>query len=197
MSQKVNKKDIEKTQPATKHAGGRPSSYRPEYPQALLKFFDRKPYENQVVESIHTKGGDTIEKYKEIPCDIPLYAGFAAKIGVHRETLNQWCKDHEEFSDAYKKAKELQENILVVNAMRGNYEQPFSIFTSKNIMEWRDRHEVLEMKFVYTFVSQVTGVLNKMLPDKCPHCKKGLTLREETIKTLEQISQDLDAPKAA
>jgi hypothetical protein len=174
-------------------AGGRPSKYRPEFVSLLIEFFDREPYEDKVVETIRTKGGDLIEKRKEVPCDIPLFSTFAVKkVGVSHDTILEWCKVHPEFSEAYKKAKNLQESILVINAMRGNYEQPFSIFTSKNIMEWRDRHEILEIKFVYEFVGKVTSVINKMLPEKCPHCRKELSLRDETIQMLEQLCRTQD-----
>lgn len=60
-------------------AGGQPSLYKPEYIQQLLD---------------HSKEGYSFES-------------FGAKVGVHRDTLYNWCDLYPEFSDARKRAKEL------------------------------------------------------------------------------------------
>lgn len=60
--------------------------------------------------------------------------------------------------------------------------------------EWRDVHAI-ESRFIFEFVGRLSQSLNGLLPEKCPHCRKALTLREETIRTLEQISAELDASK--
>lgn len=107
---------------------GRPTKYKPEYCQDMLDYFNIAPY--------------TVDKSEkgrqEVPNDLPLFEGFAAHIGVHRETLINWTKEHPQFFDAYKQAKELQKKILIVNALRGNYNNTFSIFTAKNITDMRD-----------------------------------------------------------
>lgn len=71
------------------------------------------------------------------------------------------------------------------------------IFWLKNRQpqDWRDVHAI-ESRFVIELTNRVGTALNAVLPERCPHCKKDLTLREETIKTLEQISRELDAPKS-
>lgn len=182
---------------AKKNRPGRPSKYNPEFCQKIIQFFDREPYDAEHLKELITlKDGTTKEVYDEKPCDIPLFSTFAVKVAdVTHDTLLEWCKVHPEFSESYKKAKNLQESILVINAMRGNYEQPFSIFTSKNILDWRDRTEIVEIKFVYEFVSKITEAMNRVIPNHCPHCRKALSLREETIKELEQISKTMDDVK--
>lgn len=49
----------------------------------------------------------------------------------------------------------------------------------------------VDMQIVFDITAKVVMTLNKTLPDNCPHCKKALTLREETIKELEHLSQGL------
>ncbi len=57
--------------------------------------------------------------------------------------------------------------------------------------DWRDVHAV-ESRFVFEFVSRVGATLNSLLPEKCPHCKKDLTLRSDTIRELERLSKELE-----
>ena len=111
--------------PVAKHPGGRPTKYEDWMVDAILKYFD-------------TSVGD-----------FPTLAGFAASIGVSRETLHDWATAkgvdgalrNQQFSDAYKKAKDLQEQNLVKGALTGVYNPTFAIFTAKNVLGWRDKVE--------------------------------------------------------
>jgi hypothetical protein len=120
---------------------GRPSKYVSKYCKEVITFFDIEPH--TVSSKVTTyKNGTTIEEEVEIANDLPTLASFASKIGIHRDTLNQWTKNHKEFSDAIKKAKELQEKILVTNGLKGLYNPAFAIFTAKNIIGWKDRQDI-------------------------------------------------------
>lgn len=120
---------------------GRPTAYDPKYCDEIMDYFDIEPhFETPVI--ITYKDGTTKEEVKLLPSDLPTLAGFAVKIGVHRDTINQWSKDYKEFSDAIKRAKECQENILVTNGLQNLYAQPFAIMASKNILNWRDKKDI-------------------------------------------------------
>ena len=110
------------------HAG-QPSKFKNQFTKLLLDYFSVKPYFAD-------------ETGKLTAGDFPTLAGFAISIGVHRETLLNWTKEDREFFDAYKRAKDYQENFLVVNAMKGLIHPSFSIFTAKNILNWREKQEV-------------------------------------------------------
>lgn len=101
----------------------------------MIDFFSVKPYE-----MVTKKVNDKDTEVKEVS-DIPLFCGFAIKIDVDRDTLTEWNKKHKEFSLAYKKCKQLQENWLVTNGLRSNINTAFGIFTAKNILGWRDKVE--------------------------------------------------------
>ena len=107
---------------------GRPTDYKPEFCQMMEQYFSVKPYEE--------KNG------KQEASDIPTLAGFAVSIGVHRETLLNWCKIYPDFFDTFKRAKEYQENWLSINGNKGLINPAFSIFTAKNIINWRDKKDV-------------------------------------------------------
>lgn len=108
---------------------GRPSSYKPEYCDSIIEYFSKEPYKVE-----YNNKGERLE----VPNNLPLFEGYAVSIGVHRETLINWTKEHPDFFDAYKKAKELQKQCLITNALRGNYNNTFSIFTAKNITDMKD-----------------------------------------------------------
>jgi len=92
--------------PKTEQPRGRPSKYKSDYCDELIKYFDIEPhFETPVITTY--KDGTTKEEVKFIPSDLPTLAGFAKKIGVHRDTVNQWEKDHKEFSDAINRAKDI------------------------------------------------------------------------------------------
>lgn len=125
---------------------GRPSQFNPKFCQAIIKYFSIKPYRK-------VRSGKTT---REVANDTPTFAGFAASIGVHRDTLHQWCKDHDEFSDAYKRAKELQENFLVVNGNKSLINAAFAIFTAKNVLGWREKQPGEEEKTIINNYSKLS-----------------------------------------
>lgn len=128
-----------------KNPVGRPSLYKDEYVEKLIKFFDVEAYREM---PILDKEGNTVAM-KAIPNKFPTLARFATILGVSRDTLHEWSSatdedgnlKHPDFSDAYKRAKEFQEAILVEGAMAGAFQANFSIFTAKNVLGWRDKIE--------------------------------------------------------
>jgi len=128
-----------------KNTMGRPTVYKPEYCQELLDYFSIPAYN---ILEVRDNAGN-VKEVKPIPNLFPTLARFACNIGVTRETLHDWAtKENEDktlrypdFSYAYKKAKEYQEANLVEGALSGAYAQAFAIFTSKNVLGWKDKTE--------------------------------------------------------
>lgn len=106
-----------------------PSKYHPGLCAEIVAFFDIKPYRE-------AEGG------KEVPNDLPHLVDFAKKIGVSSGTISVWGDKYPEFSEALKAAKELNEKMLAVNALRGLYNSTFSIFMAKNKFGWRDEQHL-------------------------------------------------------
>lgn len=107
---------------------GRPTDYNPKYCEMIIEFFD--------VEHCKKTGRD-VEA-----ADLPQFTAFAKKIGVSRSTLFKWAREFEEFSNAYSIAKELQEELIVNNALKNRYNPYFSQFLLKNSHGWKDKTEV-------------------------------------------------------
>lgn len=120
---------------------GAPTKYKKEYCQALIDFFTVEPH-REVIEITRGKNDYEKETIKEVANDLPLLEKFASSIGVHRDTVQEWAKVHPEFSVATKRAKDLQKNMLVTNAIKGLYNSTFSIFLAKNITDLHDKQQV-------------------------------------------------------
>ena len=125
-----------------KHPGGRPTKYKKKYCKEIIEYFEVESTKTEYEKEYYSDGD--IKKVKPIVTanDIPTFQGFAHKIGVNMDTLTEWNSVHEEFSVAYKKAKELQEKIWLENSMCGRYSPQFAIFFGKNCLGYKDKQEV-------------------------------------------------------
>lgn len=120
---------------------GRPTKYDEKYCSELIEYFDVEPYEEKT-KTVKTKKGEVFEITEDVASDFRSLAGFAIKIGVHRDTLHEWSKQHPNFSDAIKRVKDFQENYLLVNGLKGTIDRVFGIFTAKNFTDLKDKQIV-------------------------------------------------------
>ena len=133
----------------------RPTKYKPEYCDRIVKFFSVTPWK-EVPYTITYKNGTMKEGTERWPNEIPTFHAFAKSIDVNEDTVVEWAKKHEEFSAAYKRAKELQKWFLIENGLNSLYNSTFAIFTAKNITDMRDRQELtgvdggpIEQRIIY------------------------------------------------
>jgi len=120
---------------------GQPTKYKPEYCQQLIDYFSIEPLEIiREQEITDTEGGKYVSR--RLPRRFPWLEGFARKIGVHRNTLKNWCAEHPEFAEAYDTAKDLQREFIVDVALSGAAPASFAIFTMKNVCGWRDERDL-------------------------------------------------------
>jgi len=124
---------------------GRPTVYQDTFPDMMIEFFSQPP--TREVVNRDAKGN---EHTQTLPGVFPTLARFATNIGVTKHTLHDWATaknietgelTHPEFSDAYKKAKDLQEANLIEGTIGNAYNSTFAIFTAKNVLGWRDKIE--------------------------------------------------------
>ena len=120
---------------------GQPTKYKPEYCQQLIDYFSIEPLEViREQEITGTEGGKYVSR--RLPQRFPWFEGFARKIGVHRNTLKNWCDEYPEFAEAYDTAKDLQREFLVDIGLSGATSASFAIFTMKNVCGWRDERDL-------------------------------------------------------
>jgi transcriptional regulator with XRE-family HTH domain len=133
MPKEITKKATAKRKPKN----GRPTKYDAKYCQEMVKFFDVDA--TRIVEDMRRDGSTT---ERRVANAMPTFAKFARKIGVSRDTLNEWTRKHAEFSDSYKRCKELQEEFLINVGLAGVTSASFVIFTMKNVCGWRDEKDL-------------------------------------------------------
>lgn len=85
----------------SKHAGGRPTKYRPEFVEELDNYLE-------------TTGKEQMS--------LPTIQGFALWLDVDDETLTEWTKKHLEFSATLSRLKKLQAQQLINDGIYGGKE---------------------------------------------------------------------------
>jgi hypothetical protein len=117
---------------------GRPTKYKPSFPQQIVEWFE---------EQVSKK-------------ELPFLSKWArTQAGVSEQTALTWTENAPEFLEAYKKAKDIQKEFLITQALYGKFNATFAIFTAKNITDMRDKTET-----DLTSNGQTMGVI--MLPAK-------------------------------
>ena len=149
---------------------GRPTKYKPEYCDLIIKFFDGPKNKRYVKsEKITTKANGTQEVWREYAymCeDLPTFNKFARSIGVNEDTIVEWSKEENKekypgFSAAYNTAKRIQKEFLTDNALKGLHPPATFIFIAKNITDMKDKFE----QDVTSAGKQIVG-LNYVIPQK-------------------------------
>lgn len=132
-----------------KDLGGRPSKYKSEYCDKILEFFNIN-HTKILFKTKVLKDGSVLNYDEEVAERLPTFERFAVDVGVHIDTLNEWTKNYEEFSEAYKKCKNLQKDMLNDLGMRGFYNAAYTQFVAKNITDMKDKTEVDSNSIVKT-----------------------------------------------
>lgn len=116
---------------------GRPTKYKKQYCEEIIRFFDVPQTKIQKVTQITASG--VTEFNKEVPENLPTIIGFARKIGVLSETLKEWADKYEEFSVSYRKALELEKEFLIQNGLKGFYQPNIFQFIASNLTDMRNK----------------------------------------------------------
>ena len=128
-----------------KHAGGRPTKYKPTFCDGLIKFFDIEPWEEREID--HFKNGEVVwTDIKILPVRMPTLRGFAKSIKVGIRTVYGWidakCSSYqEEFSHAFTYAKDIRKDWLVDVGLSGTAPPASFKFVAVNVTDMRDKQE--------------------------------------------------------
>lgn len=118
---------------------GRPTDYRKKYCREIIDYFE---VEYQEFEEQVASQGKAVTVKKNRLTKFPTIEGFCVEIGITKETLHRWVKKHEEFSDAYKIAKQKQKQILVQGGLTSEFNSSFAKFVAVNCTDLVDKSEV-------------------------------------------------------
>ena len=106
----------------------------------MLEFFRTRYAEAVDAERNENERGDL--KYVGVPVRVPTFSGYAAKVGVARETIWAWKKKHTEFADAAGRCEAIQEAFLVEQGTIGALNPQMTIFSLKNLIGWSEKADV-------------------------------------------------------
>lgn len=101
-------------------AGGRPTKYDEEF--ILAKSEEYLAACEDEYEEFHKTRGEKSDSYDRlVRVHLPTLEGLALHIGVHKDTIQEWCKEHEEFSVFVKRLLTKQAKMLLENGLSGDY----------------------------------------------------------------------------
>jgi hypothetical protein len=135
-------KFIKGNQISVGNEGGAPTTYKEEYCQQMIDYFEREPQQTVYKKTYYADGTLKSEEPVVLPEQLPTFQGFAHEIGTTHKTLLDWANRHSEFSEAYARAKALQEKIWLDNGMGGLYNSQFAQFFGKNCLGYKDKTEI-------------------------------------------------------
>lgn len=131
---------------------GRPPKHNPEnYAKDLIEYFTVDFSRDVVKSTVQGKGDFYKEEMQTVANYLPQFTGFANKIGVPRQQLHEWANAKAEdgvtpkfpdFADAYIRAKDKQEQMLLANALNGYYNPIFAKFVAQNFTDLRDKQAI-------------------------------------------------------
>ncbi len=132
------KKKPLKASKAPKKPAHRPTSWKKEYNDAIVKFFSEEPLRLFF---------DKVNKPHLVANKPPTFEKFADKIGVCVDSMNEWQKEENKkkypgFSESYARAKQLQKDFLMAIGSTNAGNASFCIFMLKNNHGMRDKTEV-------------------------------------------------------
>lgn len=109
--------------------GNKKTHYKAEYTKQMLEYFTTPATRVEYVKHYDAKGNLIREDPVVLGADYPTFEGFANKIGVTARTLENWAGKHENtFGKAYEMCKDIQKNLILVNALGGRYNGNFARF---------------------------------------------------------------------
>jgi hypothetical protein len=101
------------------HPGGRPTKYNEEMNLKIQEYLDTCKDEMIQVVKMSGERGDTFEN--KLKVNLPTIGGLALYIGVAESTIQEWAKEHEEFSVSLRKVVKEQEKRLINSGLSGDY----------------------------------------------------------------------------
>ena len=122
---------------------GRPSKFEPRFADEILAYFDKEPFTE--VDVPQPTGLVKRQRMATMP---PMLADFAKLIGVSLDSVNRWATEvtaetgglkHPDFADAYARARELQESLIVRGGLLGIYDPRVVQTALKNLHGWQDQ----------------------------------------------------------
>jgi hypothetical protein len=107
-----------KAKAAAKKAG-RPTKYSEDILAATLKYVDGAEDRFSTFTKSYSATGESFERLVE--AGLPTVEGLALELHVHRDTIQEWRKEHKPFSVALELLDQKQRQMLIKGGLSGYY----------------------------------------------------------------------------
>ncbi len=108
-------------------------------PEHLIDYFQTAYAALEEPERIESSCGAV--RWIQRPIAPPTLAGYAAKLGVGRETLWAWAQQDPEFAQALEFAQTIEEDLWIVLGLLGVYHFSVVKFVLEKLLRWTDHAE--------------------------------------------------------
>ena len=95
--------------------------YEKKFAIQLIRYFDRPAFRIEGKTEFDRAGNPKGERTTRVAEDYPTLYGYLSDLGITREIFDIWVRTHVEFARAFDMARQCQFNILLTNALRGDY----------------------------------------------------------------------------
>ena len=99
---------------------GRPTKYNEEILAKAYEYLDSREDQTESIVSGESSKGFTTFKLK-VTVKLPTIEGLSVYLGIHKDTVFEWEKIHEEFSDFLNVLRGKQAERLIDNGLSGDY----------------------------------------------------------------------------
>lgn len=163
-----------KKQPKKKAAPkkrGRPTSYSPKLIAAVDTYIDTCADEESEFWKTRGEKSDSYERIVRVK--LPTLQGYSQYIGVHIDTLYEWAKKYQDFSEALGRIRTQQHEKLVNNALSGNYNPVISKLLLMSNHGYVERKDVTTDGQPIQPDAPTQALIDKALSNLLPHGNQG------------------------
>lgn len=98
---------------------GRPTEYSEDTVSKVEAYLDT--CQDETIQEISGESEKFTSYKNKLKVNLPTIEGLAVYLKVHRDTIYQWEKEHEEFSDILGELRHRQVKALINNGLSGDY----------------------------------------------------------------------------
>ncbi len=150
------------------HAGGRPTKYSQEILDKTVEYIDLCEDDLvRVVKQANTEKGYEMYENK-LKVKIPTIEGLALHLDINKDTVQEWRKEHEEFSVLIDRLLAKQANALVNNGISGDYNPTIAkvLLTKHGYREGTETDVTSGGKTITSLSSEVIAEAEELLKKK-------------------------------
>lgn len=113
-----------------------------------------------------------VENYQDYGDVVPMVAGLAVALGLHKDTIYEWCNDPQkrQFSDAVRAIEDAQHKALVNGGISGAYNPTITklmLSSNHGYSEKQAIEQTVEHSGSVNLTTQEAKQISKALDDEC------------------------------